>query len=134
MPKFSTEGVMGNCDPLQLSLNQGMLRNHTINKDIIQGVTFDTLFSYDKTTEQVRNAVWKLFFPMIFGSHYLQFNCNETFCCQKKTLLLREMLKEIVDLKNFDSILITAKGNSPPAPAMQNLVRLEKGQDEAAPK
>lgn len=44
------------------------------------------------------------------------------------------MLKEIVDLKNFDSILITAKGNSPPAPAMQNLVRLEKGQDEAAPK
>lgn len=45
------------------------------------------------------------------------------------------MLKEIVDLKNFDLILITAKCDFFLPQAMQNLFSLEEmGQHEAAAK
>lgn len=140
MPEFSTERVTGSSDPLQLSLNQSMLRNHRINKQIniyiIQGMTFDMLFSQDnRVRKKCCIETNYIYFSVIFGSQYLQLNCNETFHCLKKTLLLREMLKEIVDLKNFDLILITAKCDFFLPQAMQNLFSLgEMGQHEAAAK
>lgn len=81
----------------------------------MQGMTFDVLFSYDSTTKEARNAVRKhIFFATNFGSQYLQLNRKQTFHSHQKIFPLREAPKETGGLKIFDSILITAEGNSIP--------------------